>query len=406
MAKRRLPTLKIASLSLVSRQYQLFALLFVTGLTLTFVPAATAQTRPSDVEMKEVMRLLLEREVPRSADGTTVTVLLDPNVRSGWVPEAPGFAIRQLSYDEQKRVPEYYEFTWRSIKRDVLEVSLTKGNYCVKAGRRYEFRRKAGAWQAKVVGDVEFNTGSGSRCYGCAVGSGATYSVRPQITNRPAALAPPAGNLRLTGSVGKVDCSKDDKYVRCNAELNLKFTNIASTPVIILQPSGEYKFWHGGTSLALSEEESRANSLVYIASAWPSVYKFPMYQTLANLLDQSDPPPGVTRVLLPNASWNWDTSIMLKLAEGNSCDQQVGVEIGWEEVKQRNTPLWLRVSYEMWPFNVENFKPNLGSILQKRWQRHGSLYLDEKSGKYLMAILTSEPIEFPLNQIDLPPIIR
>jgi hypothetical protein len=126
-----------------------------------------------------------------------------------------------------------------------------------------------------------------------------------------------------------------------------------------------------------------------------------MYQRLANLLDQSVPPTGITRVLLSNASWDWDTSITLSLREGNSCNQHVGVEIGWEEIKRLTAPLWLRVSYEMWPFNVENFKPNLGGILQKRWQSQGLLYLEEKTGKYWQAILTSEPIEFPLNHIDL-----
>jgi hypothetical protein len=53
----------------------------------------------------------------------------------------------------------------------------------------------------------------------------------------------------------------------------------------------------------------------------------------------------------------------------------------------------------MWSFNVENFKPNLGGILQKRWRSHGLFYLEEKTGKYWQAILTSEPIESPLNHI-------
>jgi hypothetical protein len=91
----------------------------------------------------------------------------------------------------------------------------------------------------------------------------------------------------------------------------------------------------------------------------------------------------------------------MNLQEGNTCDQHVGVEIGWEDIKRRTAPLWLRVSYEMWPINVENFKPNLGGILKKRWQSHGLLYLDEKTRSYWSAILTSEPIEFPLHQIDL-----
>ena len=76
--------------------------------------------------MKEVLRLLLEREVQRSADGNVV-VLLGPNVKSSWIPEVSGFAIRQLSYNERKRVPEYYDLT-SSFKGSVIEVALTKGN--------------------------------------------------------------------------------------------------------------------------------------------------------------------------------------------------------------------------------------------------------------------------------------
>jgi len=79
--------------------YRVFALLLVVGLTL-FVHAASAQTKLSDSEMKEIVRLLLEREVPPATDGGTVTVLLGPNVKSSWIPEVPGFTIRQLSYDE------------------------------------------------------------------------------------------------------------------------------------------------------------------------------------------------------------------------------------------------------------------------------------------------------------------
>ena len=43
--------------------YRVFALLLVVGLTL-FVHAASAQTKLSDSEMKEIVRLLLERDVP------------------------------------------------------------------------------------------------------------------------------------------------------------------------------------------------------------------------------------------------------------------------------------------------------------------------------------------------------
>ena len=224
MTDCQLPRLKVASC------HQLLAILLITGFALFFVHTATAQPKPSDSEMKEVVRMLLEREVQRSADGGNVVVLLGPNVKSSWIPEVSGFDIRQLSYDEQKLVPEYYELS-SSFKGSVIEIGLTK--------------------------------------------------------------------------------------------------------------------------------------------------------------------------VLPSASWSLDTSILLSFREGNSCNLHLGVEIGWEEIKRRTTPLWLRVSYEMWPFNVENFKPNLGGILQKRWRSHGLLYLDEKVGRYWQAILTSEPIEISFNQIDL-----
>lgn len=396
MTERQLPRGKVGSSNLRSGHHQFLAVSLIITLALLCARAATAQTKPSDSEMKEVVRLLLEREVPRPADGGNVTVLFGPHVSSGWIPEVPGYDIRKLTYDEQKRVTEFYDLT-STFKGSVIELALTKGNYCTKAGRRYEFRRKAGTWQSKVIAEVESGAVSG-RCDGCVVGSGATYSVRRRSTNSP---TPPRrnGNLLLTGSVQKTSCSKDADYVRCNVDLGLKFTNTGSTPLIILQPQAEYDFWHGGTSLALSQEDSRTGSFVYDANAWPAVYEFPRYQNLASLLDQSAPPTGITRVLPPNASWNWDTSITLALKEGNTCNQHVGVEIGWEEIKRRTASLWLRVSYEMWPFNVENFKPNLGGILKKRWQSHGVLYLEEKSGKYWHASLTSEPIEFPLDQI-------
>jgi hypothetical protein len=63
-------------------RHQLLAVLLCTGFALLCVQAATAQTKPSDAEMKEVYRLLLEREVQRPADGTNVAVLLGPNVKS------------------------------------------------------------------------------------------------------------------------------------------------------------------------------------------------------------------------------------------------------------------------------------------------------------------------------------
>jgi hypothetical protein len=378
----------------------------VVALTIavTLVSAITslAQTKPSDSEMKEVFRFLMEREVSRPADGNDVVVLLGPNVKAEWIPRISGFSIRQLDYDEEKQVAEYYDISWQ-LKGSVLEAQLVKGNYCRKAGRRYEFHRKSGVLDPKDVGFAEWNAGDGF-CPGCAVGSADTYSVANQFPNpakKKITTSRNANALRLTGEVKGISCARDKTYIRCKTDLRLTFANAGSTPAIILQPNGEYEFWHGGTTLALSENHSRNRSFVYMSSAWPSIYKFPLYRNLADLLDQPIPPARVTRTLRAGDSWSWATSIMVYLQERNSCNQHVGVQAGWQEIKALSSPLWLTVSYEMWPFNVENFKANLGGTLKQRWASYGNLYLEEKFGRYWHANLTSEPIELPLNRVEL-----
>lgn len=55
---------------------------------------------------------------------------------------------------------------------------------------------------------------------------------------------------------------------------------------------------------------------------------------------------------------------------------------------------WLRVSYETGRSTL-NPKTKRGGILQKRWQSHELLYLEEK-GRYWQVILPSELVESPL----------
>jgi hypothetical protein len=357
----------------------------------------------SEAEAREIVRVLLEREVPRSTDGSEVFILLGPNTNAGWIPQIAGISIRKLKYEEQKLVSEYYDLS-ASVKGNAIEIALLKGNYCRKAGRRYQFRRGAEISEPKEIGYSE-TTALGSGCDGCVVGSGAVYTVKNQFpSTEPQVVSAERReqSLVLNGVVDTVSCYRDEgQYVQCKADLKLKVTNAAVTPVIILQQTDEHKFWHGGTSLALSEKESRARTFIYDLNAWQSFHTGSEYRDLAELLDKPVPPDKLTRVLSTGESWRWDATIQLRFLESNSCNQHVGVEIGWKEVKKLSAPLWLRVSFELWPFNVENFKPNLGSDLKKRWQRLGSLYVSDDSERFSHAILTSEPIEIQLSRVEL-----
>lgn len=344
------------------------------------------------------MRILFELELDQSGEGKEI--LLSPRIDPDWIPQMPGLRFRQLTYDEEKLGAEYYECSFQT-HRGYVEVQLKKGNYCTKVGPRYEFRKADGTWKAKGIGAV-VSHGSGT-CIGCKAGSGRLYSVEssPQPT-------PPAKQERLvlTGNLSDVICGRSENgYIQCDASLNLEFANRDSGPLIILQPSGEYSFWHGGTSLALTRAESEAHEFVYNRVGWPSFYHSPVYRQLAEQLDQPSPPAEVTRIIPPGNSWFWNTTVSFSFAAENTCDgvggSRIGAVIGWREIEKLSMPLWMRVSYEIWPFNVENFKRDLGGKLRKRWKDHGDLYLEEKSQQYWSAHITSEPIQLDLRQVQL-----
>ncbi len=212
----------------------------------------------------------------------------------------------------------------------------------------------------------------------------------------------PPKDLVLTGHVRATRCKPaEQKYISCKIDLSLEFINQGKQPIIILRPYGQFEFFQGGSALALSKTDSEAYHYIYDRQAWPSIYRGEDYRQFAEALDQPAPAANLTRVLAPGQSWKWETTTSLTLNEENTRGGLRGTEIGWKEVKKRTAPVWLRVSFEMWPFNVENFKKDLGGKLRKRWAKYGVLYLEEKSGPYWFAHLTSEPIELDFRSVEL-----
>ena len=377
--------------------------LLVVSICSTLLFARPPAKIPDD-DMREIIRLLFEREL--HPDGKEIAVLLGPNWNAAWIPKHAGIQFKQLTYDEQKQGMEYYDLHTSYLSEQSVTVELSKGNYCKKVGTRYRVHKQGSSWEIKVVGASESGT-IGEACPNCALESAELYSVsagQPAPSPRPARQKEATeANLILTGKVLGVSCSRLDKtYIECRANLDLTFSNKGNRPVIMLQPFGEDGFWHGATALALSQANSEKYSYVYSNAAWPSIYTFPIYQQLAESLDKPSPPPDATRVIKPQESWIWSTPVQFRLYVENHCDMFVGVEIGWNQIRKLSSPLWLRVSYELWPFNVENFRKNLGGKLRKRWEAFGVLYLEEKkSGRYWQAILRSEPIELDLRGIEL-----
>jgi hypothetical protein len=217
------------------------------------------------------------------------------------------------------------------------------------------------------------------------------YSAQSKEKNLP-------NTLLLRGEIVGVKFEGSaDHYTRYRVTLNLEFFNSGSEPVIILQPFGDYVFRLGGASLARTEAEAKAHEYFYSSAGWPSIYLFPEYRELAQRLDKPLPPSDVTRILKPKESWSWRTDkAWIALAEKpDSFSRQT---LTAEEIKKMPAPIWLRAHLEMWPFNVENFKPGLGGKLRKRWSKVGVLYLEEKGYGFWFGHIASEPIPLDLSK--------
>ncbi|HZN09250.1 MAG TPA: hypothetical protein VFB65_20820 [Pyrinomonadaceae bacterium] len=350
------------------------------------------QTNLTDADKKQILSLLFQPDQER-------TILLSPRTDPNWMLDLPGIRFKKLSYGEERRVSEYYELRDIKIHDDYVELWISKGNYCKKTGTGYELRKKDGEWKAKIVRSTESYMVTGSVCLGCKTGSGSVYKLKHATEAKE---PPPRKDLLLTGNVLATRCKPGQgKNIFCDLDVSLEFSNHGSQPVIILQPHGMFEFWQGGESLALTKAESEAYNYVYSREEWPSLSRSEEYRQLAEGLDQPTPPRSLTRAIAPGESWKWKTKILLVVAEQNTCDEAVGVAIGWREIKRLSAPVWLRVSYEMWPFNVENFKKGLGGTLRERWKKHGTLYLEEERSDRWFAHLTSEPIELDFQSVEI-----
>jgi len=374
--------------------------LLIIGVLLFTAHASTTsiyQMTLTDADRKEILSILFERELV-VAKQKELVILLSPLTDTKWPLDLPGIRFKKLNYGEEKQVSEYYELSVNKIDRNYVEVWFSKGNYCKKSGESYRFRKENGKWVANPHRSFQSFGGSGS-CPACELGSGSGHKAKPGTVE---AKEPPK-TLVLTGKVLATRCKRfEEKDILCELDLSLDFVNLGKEPIIILQPNGAYDFWHGATNLALSKADAEAYNYVYSHGAWPSVYRWEMYRVLAEKLDQATPPANVTRIIAPSESWNYKTTVRLKLNEEKTCNYSMGVEIGWKEIKKLTSPVWMEVSFEMWPTNVENFRSDLGEQLRKRWKQHGILYLEERHHRRSFASVSSEPIELDFQQVELP----
>jgi hypothetical protein len=190
--------------------------------------------------------------------------------------------------------------------------------------------------------------------------------------------------LCLRGKVVGIKLVRENKdSIVFDIKLSLEVSNLGDKPVIILQR----EFWLGATALASSPRDAAAYKYLHTSGHWPSISTSPEWKALRRCLNQSAPPPDLTRVLKPGESQPYETSTSLYIEKAGSFDK---TKQSWDTIKQAS-PVWLQVTLEMWPVNLEPRgdmdNPGFGKILQQRWQRYGVVQLGR---------LTSEPMQLQL----------
>lgn len=195
--------------------------------------------------------------------------------------------------------------------------------------------------------------------------------------------------LHLRGRVGGVRLARETaSSIVFDVKLYLEFTNAGDRPAIILRR----EFWLGAKTLARSPEDAAADKYLYTSSHWPSLTASPEWETLRQRLNEQFPPPDVTRVLAPGESLPYEAKVTLYIQKAGSFD---GTSQKWEAIRQAS-PVWLQVTFEMWPIALEpRFdpdNPDFGKTLRRRWHPYGRLEIEH---------LTSEPMQLDLTTLAL-----
>lgn len=189
------------------------------------------------------------------------------------------------------------------------------------------------------------------------------------------------GELIVRGRVIEVKQDREDAHsIVFDVKLSLEFVNLGKTSAILLNRT----FWPGAVTLAKSPSHAKANKYVYLSTHWPSVYSSSEWVEYRRHLDQQRPPSDLTRIIAPGESFVYVSEARLYIEKAGSFDKS---SEPWAVI--RDTPsLWLQVTLEMWPVNVEPTvnpnKPEFGRKLQRRWRMVGQLQLER---------LTSEPMQ-------------
>ena len=196
--------------------------------------------------------------------------------------------------------------------------------------------------------------------------------------------------LVIRGKVSDIETvAADKRQVVFKIKLDVKFANEGDRPIILFNPDNESRYWLGGWALYEAEAESGTAQPVFVDGYWQSVSGGEFYQNLADRLDVKTPPADLTRILKRNEKWAFSDEFQIQFETEKN--HRFPVHRTWKEMQELGSAFRLRISYELSPWNVEYFKPNLIRKLSKRWFRFGEVLIEKrKEGRFNHFTYSSE----------------
>lgn len=200
--------------------------------------------------------------------------------------------------------------------------------------------------------------------------------------------------LYFTGKVLQVSTEVDKNAIYVQLKIETTFINRGLKPFIVLKPwegdkSGKItSAWSGG--IAIFGRNEHGAYFLQSNIALPSVCRG-CDDELGKLLDKRKPPESVTRVLMPGENWTRNDQIGFMIPLKSS-----GGMYGWKEIETNRQKIIGKITYSMFPTNLESYKKDFGKSLKKRWEKFGVLFVCGTQ-----SLITSGPFEIDLTSIKL-----
>lgn len=196
----------------------------------------------------------------------------------------------------------------------------------------------------------------------------------PNVAGATTGSIETASSLRLTGRATGIEVADaGDDYVRVQISLNLTIRNAGERPVLMYSRDPlvvERRI------LASPSDVTERRDLFHLAT-YPSIGRNRTWETIQAKLDASEPPSDLIRRLDPGDSFTWTYVDWFNVRTTN----HPGVRDLLRERDRPSPPVWLQVTIEMWPKDIE-LNENRDSLkfsraAQRRWTKAGDLELDD-----------------------------